>query len=76
MYDCYWGLKEYLDVLKVMRGMRYVFFTSDKSKLVEFLQWLDENTNWKGVLDGATVTRRKQRVNDGGGYEDIMIVRG
>lgn len=76
MYGCYWGLKEYLDVLKVMRGMRYVFFTTGKSKLVELLQWLDENTNWKGVLDGATVMRRKNKVNYGSGYEDVMIVRG
>ncbi|GAB6122284.1 hypothetical protein JCM30204_34330 [Dysgonomonas termitidis] len=36
--DKYWKLRDYLDVLNVLSGTDYIFFTSDKSSLVELCE--------------------------------------
>lgn len=41
--DKYWKLRDYLDVINVLVDTNYIFFTSNKSSLVELCEWLDGN---------------------------------
>ncbi len=36
----YWGIKDYLNVLDVLKGQSYFYFTSNKSQIVELCEWL------------------------------------
>ena len=39
-YRMSWKLSDYLDVLSVLVGTFYIYFTSDKSNLLELCDWL------------------------------------
>lgn len=40
MYENYWRLTDYLSVLRLLRGTKYIYFTSDKSQIVELCQFM------------------------------------
>lgn len=68
-----WRLSDYLDVLSVMVGHNYVYFTSDKSGIVELCGWMERF--WKkGKLFG---NMQKEVINTsmnyGAFYKDIML---
>lgn len=42
-YRMRWRLSDYLDVLSVLVGSSYIYFTSDKSDILELCQWLGKN---------------------------------
>lgn len=42
-YRMYWRLADYLDVLSVLSGHNFVYFTSEKSCLVELCEWMGRN---------------------------------
>jgi hypothetical protein len=47
---------DYLDVLTLLKGVSYVYFTSNKSQTVELCQWMDKNTdNVRNIFKGASV---------------------
>ncbi|MDR2890769.1 MAG: DNA adenine methylase [Alistipes sp.] len=73
--DKYWKLRDYLDVLKVLGGSRYVYFTSNKSSLPELGQWLGENVGIGNPFDGAEIRTRSNSVNPLSGYEDMMLYK-
>ena len=39
--ETYWQLKDYLDVLTLLDGTKYVFFTSGKSQIIELCSWIN-----------------------------------
>lgn len=49
-YKCYWKMTDYLDVLKLLQGTRYIYFTSNKSNIVELCKWIDENAQLGGGI--------------------------
>jgi hypothetical protein len=64
-----------LDVLKVLQGHRYVYFTSNKSSLPELGRWLGENVGMGDPFEGATLKTRTNSVNPLAGYEDMMFYK-
>ena len=42
-YKMYWKLSDYLDVLTVLAGHRFIYFTSNKSSIVELCDWMGKN---------------------------------
>lgn len=67
----YWNFTEYLDLLYSTEGQRFVYFTSDKSQVIELLEWYDI----KGVrspFNGAKVYTSKGRPSRTAKYTDIM----
>jgi site-specific DNA-adenine methylase len=60
--DKYWHLRDYLDVLKVLVGSRYVYFTSNKSSLPELGRWLGDNAGIGNPFDGAELKTRTNSV--------------
>lgn len=75
VYKNYWRLKDYLDVLKVLDGVPFVYFTSEKSNIPELIDWLQ--TNFAQFNLFANTKRREVRnvVNFGCSYTDIMLYR-
>lgn len=75
IYKSYWKLTDYLDVLQVLNGVSYVYFTSDKSSLIELLDWISKNLNAENPFKGATKIEMLNRINYQASYKDIMIYR-
>lgn len=72
--ETFWQLKDYLDVLALIDGTKYVFFTSGKSQIIDLCRWINKRFDAK-LLDGAEITEQNSRVNEFAAYKDIMIVK-
>lgn len=64
-------LKDYLDIIPYLKGKEFIFFTSEKSSMLEFIErckekWLLGDINYQ-------VRARTNSVSKGKGYQDIMI---
>lgn len=74
--DKYWRLRDYLDVMNVLVDTNYIFFTSNKSSLIELCEWLDDNKKEfsnpfaRSVLNTQIVT-----INKDANYTDMMLYR-
>lgn len=42
-YTMNWGLSDYLDVLQTLVGTNYIYFTSNKSSIIELCDWIGKN---------------------------------
>lgn len=68
-------MSDYLDVLTILRGKSYVYFTSNKSDILELCQWIGEN-HWIGnPFDGATKAEMPRTLNYNATYTDIMLYK-
>ena len=73
-YKNYWKLRDYLDVLNVLNGTRYFYFTSNKSNIVELCQWISTITPYN-PFEGATVATTSNHMNHNSSYTDIMLYK-
>lgn len=39
-YNMYWKLSDYLDVLTILAGHHFIYFTSNKSSIIELCEWM------------------------------------
>jgi len=74
-YNNYWRLADYLDVLKVLKENSYVYFTSDKSSILELCEWLETNLAAINPFHNSTKEEIKVKVNHNAGYTDIMLFK-
>lgn len=72
----YWKLKDYMDVLKVLEADNYIFFTSNKSQLIELCEWFSENPNIRNPFMQAKIKTYQQTLNRTSKYTDMMLYRG
>ncbi|MCX4331345.1 MAG: DNA adenine methylase [Muribaculaceae bacterium] len=75
MYENYWKLTDYLNVLSLLKGTKYVYFTSDKSQIVELCQWLAGEYREAAPMWGATVRMRTNTLNYHAKFNDMMITK-
>ncbi len=68
----YWQIKDYLDVLKVLNGQNYFYFTSNKSQIVELCEWLDNNIFIGNPFENAEKTSISTSPSGNASYTDIM----
>jgi len=73
--DKYWKLRDYLDVLNVLTGSNYVFFTSNKSSLIELCEWFDDNRNIGNPFKNSVLNIQNVTVNKTGKYTDMMLYK-
>jgi predicted methyltransferase len=71
----YWRLKEYLDVLNILKEDHYVFFTSDKTSLTELFDLLEANYRARNPFNSAKVCKCKNTVSYNGRYTDLMYYK-
>lgn len=75
VYKCYWRLRDYLDVLRVIDGRPYIYFTSNKSNIVELIDWMQSNSIGGNPFIGATRREFNASMNAHAKYTDIMLYR-
>jgi hypothetical protein len=72
----YWKLKDYLNVLTALDGLNYVYFTSNKSQIVDLCEWLDTNDGKvRNIFRGASIKNGYSTINNCAGYMDIMLYK-
>lgn len=71
----YWRLRDYLDVLSVLEGSNYFYFTSNKSQIIELCEWIETRTIVGNPFAKATMSTTSNNVNHTSSYTDIMLYR-
>lgn len=74
-YENYWRLTDYLDVLKLTKGTKYIYFTSDKSQITELCNWLVCEFGAAAPLYGALAQVRTNTLNYQAKFNDMMITK-
>lgn len=69
--NSYWKLQDYLDVIDVLKGS-YFYFTSDKSHIVELMNWVENRTFNSSPFKNAICTKINANVTHTAKYTDIM----
>ena len=75
--DKYWKLKDYLNVLDVLVNTNYLYFTSNKSQIVELCQWMEDRTSIAEVnpFSGSTTVCINTTLNHSAKYTDMMLYK-
>ena len=72
----YWSMENYLDVLTALNGLNYIYFTSNKSQIVELCQWIDDNAGKVvNIFKGASIKTIKSPTSGKNSYTDIMLYK-
>lgn len=74
-YSMYWRLSDYLDVLTVLNGHSFVYFTSNKSSIVELCQWMGKNRTLGDPFEGCVKSEFNAHMNYNAGYTDMMLYK-
>lgn len=72
-YRMSWRLADYLDVLSVLSGHDFVYFTSDKSSLVELCEWMGRNPSLGNPFERCRRREFDATMNYNARYTDIML---
>ena len=74
-YRMYWKLSDYLDVLNVLVGHRFIYFTSDKSAIIELCDWMGKNKVVGNPFGECTKVEVDAHMNYSAKYTDIMLYK-
>lgn len=69
----YWRLADYLDVLNVLKGHSFVYFTSNKSSILELCGWMDRNPFIGNPFMDCRKIEFNAQMNYNSKYTDIML---
>lgn len=74
-YNMCWNLADYLDVLTVLTGHSFVFFTSNKSSILELCDWIGRNKHIGNPFEKCTKVKFTARMNYNSTYTDMMLYK-
>ena len=74
-YTMNWGLSDYLDVLQTLVGTNYIYFTSDKSSIIELCDWIGKNNALGNPFIGSEKVEFNAHMNYNSSYTDIMLYK-
>lgn len=72
-YNMCWSLADYLDVLTVLAGHRFIYFTSNKSSIVELGEWIGKNKLIENPFENCHCKEFNAHMNYSSSYTDIML---
>ena len=72
-YRMYWRLADYLDVLTVLKGHPFVYFTSNKSSILELCDWMGRNPFLGNPFRECRKVEFNASVNYNSKYTDMML---
>lgn len=75
IYKMYWRLSDYLDVLNVLRDKPFVFFTSNKSSIIELCEWIGANKTLGNPFKDCRKVEFNTQMNYSAKYTDIMLYK-
>lgn len=74
-YTMNWELSDYLDVLQTLVGTNYIYFTSNKSSIIELCDWMGRNNTIGNPFTGSKKVEFNARMNYNSSYTDIMLFK-
>lgn len=74
-YNMCWNLADYLDVLTVLTGHSFVYFTSNKSSILELCNWIGQNKYIGNPFEKCTKVEFNARMNYNSTYTDMMLYK-
>ena len=74
-YRMDWKLTDYLDVLLVLEGHPFIYFTSGKSPILDFCRWMEEHPETGNPFKEAGMSTLTARMNYSSSYTDIMLYK-
>ena len=74
-YKNCWKIKDYLEVLEVLKDTRYFYFTSNKSSIIELCEWIETKTPMSNPFTGASIETMNATVTYQSSYTDIMLYK-
>lgn len=74
-YTMSWGLPDYLDVLRTLVGTNYIYFTSNKSSIIELCDWMGKNNTISNPFAGCEKVEFNAHINYSSHYTDIMLFK-
>jgi hypothetical protein len=74
-YNMSWRLADYLDVLTVLCGNSFVYFTSNKSSIIELCEWIERNSTIGNPFTGAGKKIYSAYMTYNASYMDIMLYK-
>lgn len=74
-YKMYWRLSDYLDVLTVLKDRDFVYFTSNKSSIIELCEWIGNNKTLGNPFEDCQRVEFNATMNYNAKYTDIMLYR-
>lgn len=74
-YNMYWKMSDYLDVLNVLLGHSFVYFTSNKSSILELCEWLGRNQHIGNPFKDCTKVEFNATMNYAASYTDMMLFK-
>ena len=75
-YKMDWRLQDYLDVLLILSGHPFVYFTSGKSPILDFCEWMEQHSGIGNPFRGTCKSTLTARMNYNSSYTDIMLYKG
>lgn len=72
-YNMYWKMSDYLDVLTVLKEHAFVYFTSNKSSIVELCEWLGNNQTIGNPFARCRKVEFNATMNYNATYTDMMF---
>lgn len=74
-YTMTWKLADYLDVLTILQGHDYVYFTSNKSQIIELCEWIGQSRIDRNPFEQAHRVEVSTTMNYNSNYTDIMLYK-
>ena len=74
-YQMRWGVSDYLDVLTVLAGTTFIYFTSNKSSIIELCDWMGKHPDMGNPFKDTRKVEFNAHVNYGASYTDIMLYK-
>lgn len=74
-YNMCWNLADYLDVLTVLTEHSFVYFTSNKSSILELCNWIGQNKYIGNPFEKCTKVEFNARMNYNSTYTDMMLYK-
>ena len=72
-YTMSWGLSDYLDVLTVLQGHPFVYFTSNKSSILELCEWMGKSRTLGNPFERCHKLEFNAHMNYNSSYTDMML---
>lgn len=74
-YTMYWKMSDYLDVLTVLAGHPFIYFTSNKSSILELCEWIGRNKEIGNPFEDCTCVKFNAHMNFNASYTDMMLFK-
>ena len=74
-YTMRWKLGDYLDVLSVLQGNNFIYFTSNKSQIIELCEWIERSKLGRNPFENTQRVEIRTNMNYNSGYIDMMFYK-